>query len=59
MEMNEVKVFIDEMAKLDDQWTKEQVNDVYGKTSLQEALENRKKELEALQVILNKAMKLA
>lgn len=59
MEMNEVKVFIDKMAKLDDQWTKEQVNDVYGEISLQEALKNRKKELEALQVILNKAMQLA
>lgn len=42
MTKQEIKVFIDEMKPIGDEWTEEQVEDVYGKSSLSEALADRK-----------------
>ena len=38
----EILTFIEEMGKIDDNWTEEQVQDVYGSYSLADALQDRK-----------------
>ena len=42
MKDNEIDIFIEEMEKIGDLWTADQVRDVYGDTSLEDALNNRK-----------------
>ena len=42
MDKKERNTFIREMKKIGDAWTEEQVEDVYGNCSLQEALADRK-----------------
>lgn len=42
MKKNEVATFIEEMESIGDEWTPEQVEDVYGEVSLEEALADRK-----------------
>lgn len=42
MTKQEIKAFIDEMKPIGDEWTEEQVEDVYGKLPLAEALVDRK-----------------
>ena len=45
MKKKDVAVFIEEMEAIGDEWTPEQVEDVYGDTSLDEALTDRKASL--------------
>ena len=42
MTKQEIKIFIDEMKPIGDEWTVEQVEDVYGSSSLADALADRK-----------------
>lgn len=42
MKEKEINYFIEEMEAIGDEWTEEQVQDVYGQVSLEEALEDRK-----------------
>lgn len=45
MKKKDVAVFIEEMEAIGDEWTPEQVENVYGDTSLDEALADRKASL--------------
>lgn len=42
MKKAEVKEFIEQMGEIGDEWTEEQVEDVYGNHSLEAALADRK-----------------
>ena len=42
MKKSEMEIFIEVMSAIGDDWTLEQVEEVYGDKSLDEALENRK-----------------
>lgn len=42
MRKKDVATFIEEMEAIGDEWTPQQVEDVYGDSSLEEALDNRK-----------------
>lgn len=42
MKKKDVAVFIEEMEEIGDVWTPEQVEDVYGASTLEEALSDRK-----------------
>ena len=42
MTKQEIKHFIEKMTLVGDEWTEEQVNDVYGDFSLEDALADRK-----------------
>ena len=41
MRKKDVDTFIEEMEAIGDEWTPEQVEDVYGDSSLEEALDDR------------------
>ena len=45
MKKKDVAVFIEEMELIGDEWTPEQVEDVYGESTLEEALADRKSAL--------------
>lgn len=42
MKNKEIDIFIEEMQLIGDEWTPEQVENVYGKKTLEEALVDRK-----------------
>ena len=42
MRKKDIDTFIEEMEAIGDEWTPEQVEDVYGDSSLEEELEDRK-----------------
>lgn len=42
MKKKDIDAFIEEMEYIGDEWTPEQVEDVYGDSTLEEALEDRK-----------------
>lgn len=42
MTKGEIKIFIEEMKSIGDEWTEEQVESCYGDCTLQEALADRK-----------------
>lgn len=42
MKKKDIDTFIEEMESIGDEWTPEQVEDVYGDTTLEEALADRK-----------------
>ena len=42
MKKSEAEIFVDEMESMGDVWTEEQVLDLYGNNTLEEALEERK-----------------
>ena len=42
MKKKDINAFIEEMEEIGDVWTPEQVEDVYGDSSLEEALADRK-----------------
>lgn len=42
MKKSEIAEFIESMEEIGDSWTEEQVEEVYGDKSLEEALEDRK-----------------
>lgn len=45
MNKKDIEVFIEEMKTIGDEWTPEQVEDVYGNSTLDEALADRKSSL--------------
>lgn len=45
MSKNEINVFIEEMEEIGDVWAREDVERVYGNSSLKEALNTRRSEL--------------
>ncbi len=42
MNKNDIMTFIEEMEAIGDEWTEEQVKDVYGNSSLSDAISDRK-----------------
>ena len=45
MNKKDIEVFIEEMKTIGDEWTPEQIEDVYGNSTLDEALADRKSSL--------------
>ena len=45
MKKKDIQVFIEKMLEIGDEWTDEQVKDVYGNKTLEDALIERKKEV--------------
>ena len=45
MKKKDIATFIEEMKAIGDEWTSEQVEDVYGSSTLEEALSDRKTSL--------------
>lgn len=56
MTKKEIEIFIEEMESIGDMWTPEQVRDVYGNTSLSEALADRKGSLGTFFDIIDKVI---
>ena len=54
MKKTDIATFIEEMESIGDEWTPEQVEDVYGDYTLEEALEDRKSSLGILFDIIGK-----
>lgn len=54
MKKKDVATFIEEMESIGDEWTPEQVEDVYGDYSLDEALADRKASLGTLFDVIEK-----
>lgn len=56
MKKNDINTFIEEMEAIGDEWTPEQVEDVYGDYSLDEALADRKAAIGTLFDIIGKVL---
>lgn len=56
MKKKDVAVFIEEMEEIGDDWTPEQVEDVYGDSTLEEALADRKSALGTFFDIIGKVI---
>ena len=56
MKKKDVAVFIEEMEAIGDDWTPEQVEDVYGDSTLEEALTDRKSALGTFFDIIGKVI---
>ena len=56
MTKSEIKTFIKEMQAIGDEWTPEQVEDVYGGSSLEEALDDRKSTLDIFSILSEKSL---
>lgn len=56
MKKKEIIMFIDEMESIGDEWTPDQVEDVYGDFSLEEALADRKASLDSFLNIMGKVI---
>ena len=56
MKKNDIAVFIEEMEEIGDEWTPEQVEDVYGDSTLEEALADRKSSLDSFFNIIEKVL---
>ena len=56
MKKKDVAAFIEEMEAIGDEWTPEQVEDVYGDSSLDEALADRKASLGTFFDIIGKVI---
>lgn len=56
MNKNEINSFIEEMEAIGDEWTPEQVEDVYGDSTLDEALADRKSALTTFFDIIGKVI---
>ena len=52
----EIDTFIETMGELNDVWTPEQVREVYGDKTLEEALADRKSSVSKLADIIGKAL---
>ena len=50
----EIRTFIETMENFGDEWTEEQVKDVYGGDSLKDALDDRMKSVSMMNDILGK-----
>ena len=56
MKKKDITTFIEEMEAIGDEWTPEQVEDVYGESTLEEALEDRKSSLGTFFDIIGKVI---
>lgn len=56
MKKNEIYIFIEELEAIGDTWTPEQVEDVYGDSTLEEALSDRKASLGTYFDIIGKVL---
>ena len=56
MNKQEINEFIKKMEEVGDVWTEEQVNDVYGDSSFEDALADRQSSLDHLSDIINKVI---
>ncbi len=56
MKKKDVAVFIEEMEEIGDVWTPEQVEDVYGDSTLEEALADRKASIGSFFDIIGKVI---
>lgn len=56
MKKKDVQEFIEEMEAIGDEWTPEQVEDVYGDSTLEEALADRKGSVNTFFDIIEKAL---
>ena len=56
MKKKDIDIFIEEMESIGDEWTPEQVEDVYGDVSLEEALSDRNSSLNSLFDIIEKVL---
>ena len=56
MNKTEINTFIEEMEAIGDEWTPEQVEDVYGDSTLEEALADRKSALNTFFDIIGKVI---
>lgn len=56
MKKKDVTTFIEEMEAIGDEWTPEQVEDVYGNSTLDETLADRKSSLGAFFDIIGKVI---
>ena len=56
MKKKDVTTFIEEMKAIGDEWTPEQVENVYGNSTLDEALADRKSSLGAFFDIIGKVI---
>lgn len=56
MNKREINTFIEEMQAIGDEWTPEQVEDVYGGFTLEEALDDRKSALNTFFDIIGKVI---
>ena len=53
MNQKDAQLFIDEMKSIGDDWTIDQVMDIYGHTSLAVALSDRKNSINRIIIFLN------
>ena len=56
MNKQEINEFIEKMDEVGDVWTEEQVNDVYGDSSFEEALADRQFSLDHMSDIISKVI---
>lgn len=56
MKNKDINTFIEEMESIGDEWTPEQVENVYGDSTLEEALADRKSSVGTLFDIINKVI---
>ena len=56
MNNQEINEFIEQMETIGDSWTVDQVKDVYGNTSLEDALKDRKSSVDQLLSIMGKGI---
>ena len=56
MNKQEINEFIEKMEEVGDVWTEEQVNDVYGDSSLEDALADRQSSLDHMSDIISKVI---
>ena len=56
MNKQEINEFIEKMKEVGDVWTEEQVNDMYGDSSFEDALADRLSSLDHMSDIINKAI---
>lgn len=56
MKKKDITTFIEEMEAIGDEWTPEQVEDVYGDSTLEEALADRRSSLNTFFDILGKVI---
>lgn len=56
MKKEDIDIFIEEMESIGDKWMPEYVEDVYGDSSLEEALADRKSSVETFFDIISKVI---
>ena len=56
MKKQEINEFIEKMEEVGDVWTEEQVNDVYGDSSFEDALADRQYGLDHMSDIISKVI---